>query len=207
MFLSSSGRLPIFAAIRPALGRMGARQQSLPRASVRSGERHQDEQTRTLGRVQQQRRQGTRRSSSSKSSLICIIPSKKCRDGQLDLVNGRPVCIGQCHEDSRLHCTRRFDRLNRVGRGGLVSTRHFRGPKTACDRSHKLAVGLNSRSAIRDWRGITNRISDAARIAKRASDQNGGIGSSARLESVRFSPTGLGALGLLGWRRKRKAQA
>jgi hypothetical protein len=55
-------------------------------------------------------------------------------------------------------------------------------PKTACGRSHKLAIGLNSRSAIRDWRGITNRISDAARIAKRASDQNGGIGSSARLE-------------------------
>jgi hypothetical protein len=164
-------------------------------------------QMRTLGQVQQQRRQGTRRSSSSKSSLICIIPSKKCRDGQLDLVNGRPVCIGQCHEDSRLHRTRRFDRLNRVGRGGLVSTRHFRGPKTACGRWHKLAIGLNSRSAIRDWGAITNRISDAARIAKRASDQNRGIGSSARLESVRFSPTGLGALGLLGWRRKRKAQA
>ena len=27
---------------------------------------------------------------------------------------------------------------------------------------HKLAIGLNSRGAIRDWRGITNRISDAA---------------------------------------------
>jgi hypothetical protein len=100
-------------------------------------------------------------------------------------LNGRPVCIGQCHEDSRLHRTRRFDRLNRVGRGGLVSTRHFRGPKTACGRSHKLAIGLNSRSAIRDWRGITNRTSDATRIAKRASDQNGGIGSSTRLEAPR----------------------
>ena len=46
-------------------------------------------------------------------------------------------------------------------------------------------------SAIRNWRGITNRISDAARIAKRASDQNGGIGSSARLEPVGFSPPAL----------------
>ena len=71
------------------------------------------------------------------------------------------------------------------GRGGSVSTRHFRGPKTSCGRSHKLAIRLNSRSAICDWRGITNRISDAARIAKPASDQNRGIGSSPRLEACR----------------------
>src|SRR5262249_1879628 len=76
--------------------------------------------------------------------------------------------------------------LNCVGRGGSVSTRHFRGHKTACDRALKLAIGLNSRSAIRNWRGITNRISGAAGIAKRASDQNGGIGSSARLEPSAF---------------------
>ena len=91
-----------------------------------------------------------------------------------------------------------FYRLNHVGRGGSG---------TACDRSQGLAIGLNSRSAIRNWRGITNRISGAARIAKRASDQNGGVGSSARLEPVGFFVTSLDAMGLIGWRRKRKAQA
>ena len=97
---------------------------------------------------------------------ICIIPKGKCRNGELELVNGQPVCIGQRHDDSRLHRARRFDRLNRVGRGGSVSAKYFRGLKTTRDRSHKLSIGLNSRSAIRNWRGITNRISGAARIAK-----------------------------------------
>ena len=31
--------------------------------------------------------------------------------------------MGYCHEISRLHRARRFDRLNRVGRGGLDSAR------------------------------------------------------------------------------------
>ena len=64
-----------------------------------------------------------------------------------------------------------------------------RFPRGISDRARKLAIGPNSRSAIRNWRGITNRISGAARIAKRASDQNGGIGSSARLEPVFFDST------------------
>jgi len=33
------------------------------------------------------------------------------------------MAMGYCHEISRLHRARRFDRLNRVGRGGLDSAR------------------------------------------------------------------------------------
>jgi hypothetical protein len=82
----------------------------------------------------------------------------------------------------------------------------FRGPKPASGPAHKLATGLSSRSAIRNWRGTTNLLSDTARFANTTSDQNEAIGSSIRLNLVRFA-TGLGGLGLLGWRRKRKAQA
>ena len=69
--------------------------------------------------------------------------------------------------------------------------------QTAVLRRDRIVVAL----------ALTNRVSGAARIAMRASDQNGGIGSSARLEPVGFFVTGLDAMGLIGWRRKRKAQA
>ena len=74
--------------------------------------------------------------------------------------------------------------------------------------SSLLAIGLNSRSAIRDWRGITNRISDAAR--ELPSELRTRIEELAVRHAVRARPlfaTGIGGLGLLGWRRKRKAQA
>ena len=40
------------------------------------------------------------------------------------------MAIGHCNEISRLHRTRCFDRLNRVGRGGLDSARQMRERNT-----------------------------------------------------------------------------
>ena len=125
---------------------------------------------------------------------ICIIPQRKCRNVELELVNGWPVCIGQYHDDSRLHRTRRFDRLNHVGRGGLVSTRHFRGPRTARDRSHKLAIGLNSASDRRAPPSIRDEYQRPVRYWP--SRQNS-----------RRCPRGTRAAGSGGWKLCRHANA
>jgi hypothetical protein len=60
-----------------------------------------------------------------------------------------------------------------------------RSPEPPCGPSRELTTGSNSRSPVRNWRGATNSISDAACHAKSTSNPNEAIGNSIRIKTMK----------------------